>query len=189
MSCSLCNQDLSGALMTLPCCQNIIHALCGINSIGSQLFNGYTALCSCGSLQYTTSYDQDEPVTLPDTPVFTEDVKNCNKFRILASKASNQLKKMIREKKKIFSEQAAPHIQAIKAIKRAEVSAIRSSDAFKAYNKTQKVYKNAFNKILKDHNLNTFAYRRDLRIRLKDTSRMWRYSGFMLLRYPFRVRI
>ena len=175
--------------MVRPCCQTTVHTLCGIKNLGSQLMNGYTAHCSCGSLQYTTSPDYDDPVTLPDTPAFVEAVKNCNKFRILASKASIQFKRLMREKKKLFSEQTAHHFQTIKAIKKAEIADIRSSDIFKAYNKTQSTYKKAYTKIIREFHLNTFAYRRQLRLQLNDKRHLFRLNGSLMLAHAFRRRI
>jgi len=189
MSCQICQEDLSGALMVRPCCQTTVHTLCGIKNLGSQLMNGYTAHCSCGSLQYTTAPDYDDSVSLPDTPAFVEAVKNCNKFRILASKASIQFKRLVREKKKLFSEQIENHFQTIKAIKKAEIADIRSSDIFKAYNKTQSTYKKAYTKIIRDFHLNTFACRRKLRLRLNDMRSIWRRNGSSIIAYAFRRRI
>ena len=174
--------------MTLPCCQATVHTLCGIKIFGAQLINAFTAYCSCGSVQYTSLSDE-EAASLPDTPVFTQAVKSCNRFRILASKASGKMKKLLRERKKVFAEQTTHHIQAIKAIKKIELSSIRSNDIYKAYNKAQTAYKKSYNKIIKDFSLTTFSYRRKLRLRLRDIHRISQVTGPMLLRYPFRVRI
>jgi hypothetical protein len=192
MPCNLCNQDLSGALMTLPCCQNVVHTVCGIRSIGDQLADRYNANCaSCEALQYllASPYDVGVAHALPEAPAFVEAVKSCNKFRITAMKARVQFRKLLREKKVVFSEQVAQHIQAIKAIKKAEMTSIKSSDVFKAYNKGQNAYSRSFARILKDFNINTFSLRRQLRLRLKDECRMWQYSGHRMIARLFRMRL
>lgn len=192
MSCNLCNQDLSGALMSLPCCQTVVHTVCGIRSIGDQLADRYNANCaSCEAIQYlmASPYDVGVAHALPEAPAFTEAVKNCNTFRIAATKARAQFRKLLREKKLVFSDQAAQHIQAIKAIRKAETTSIKSSDVFKAYNKAQNAYSRSFSRILKDFNINTFSLRRQLRLRLKDDCRMWQYSGSRMIGRLFRMRL
>jgi len=134
-------------------------------------------------------YDFGVAQALPEAPAFIEAVKNCNKFRITAMKARVQFRKLLREKKLVFSEQVAQHIQAIKAIKKAEMTSIKSSDVFKAYNKGQNAYSRIYVKILKDFNINTFSLRRQLRLRLKDECRMWQYSGHRMIARLFRMRL
>lgn len=178
--------------MTLPCCQAVIHTACGIKSIGDQMSDRYNANCvCCQALQYLliSPYDTAEPSLLPEAPAFVEAVKSCNKFRIASSKARIQLRKLMREKKAVFSEQVSPHIQALKAIKKAEMTSIKSSDVFKAYNKAQHAYSRSFAKILKDFNINTFNLRRQLRLRLKDECRMWQYYGARMLLGMYRIRL
>jgi predicted transcriptional regulator len=134
-------------------------------------------------------YDTDNAPALPEAPAFIEAVKSCNTFRIVATKARIQIKKLMREKKAIFSDQVAQHIQAIKAIRKAETTSIKSSDVFKAYNKAQNAYSRSFTRTLKDFNINTFPLRRQLRLRLKDDCRMWQYSGARMVSRLFRLRL
>ena len=181
--------------MTLPCCQAVIHTACGIKSIGDQLVDQYNANANCvccQALQYllVSPYDDaNGPSLLPEAPAFVEAVKSCNKFRIASTKARAQFKKLLREKKAAFSEQTAPHIQALKAIKKAEMTSIKSSDVFKAYNKTQNAYSRSFAKIIKDFDINTYTLRRQLRLRLKDECRMWQHSGARMIARLFRIRL
>jgi hypothetical protein len=186
----MCHQDLSGALMTLPCCQAVIHSRCGIKSIGDQLADRYNANCvSCEALQYSLSASDDDGLPLPETPVFKEAVKSCNKFRVVAWKARSQLKRLMRERKKVFSEQVAQHIQAIKAVKKAETAALKSSDIFKAYNKAQSAYARVFSKITKDFHINTYSIKKKFYRLLKDDYLMWHYTGSQQIKRVFRLRL
>ena len=175
--------------MTLPCCQGVVHSRCGIKSIGDQLADRYNANCvSCEGLQYNLS-TTDDGIPLPETPVFKEAVKSCNKFRLVASKARSQLKRLMRERKKVFSEQVAPHIQAIKAIKKVETAALKSSDIFKAYNKAQNAYGRVYSKIIKDFNINNFSLRNKFMNILQGDCLMWHYTGARQIRRIFRLRL
>lgn len=176
--------------MTLPCCQIIVHSVCGIKSIGDQLADNYNANCvSCEALQYNLSSSDSEAPPLPETPVFKEAVKMCNKFRLAAWKARSQLKRLLREKKTVFSEQVAQHIQAIKAVKKAEMAALKSSDIFKVYNKAQTAYSRVFKKITKDFHINTYSTRKKFCKLLKDDCLMWHYNGSQQIKRVFRLRL
>jgi hypothetical protein len=173
MSCDICQQDLSGALMEMPCCQTVFHTQCGIKMISTQLYPAYHAYCFCGSVQYSHSSWVDPP--LPDTPAFSAALKGCNKARIVASKAAIKLRKLMREKKREFLDQANVHIQAIKALKKSESKTLRSSDVFKAYNKARNTYYKHFETIANDFNL-IYAQRRQLRLQFKDRH-LWRLGS------------
>ena len=189
MSCSICANDLSGALMTMPCCQVTLHTTCGIRQFAFQVASTNSAICVCGVLHYSLDPYLNVEETLPATPAFSQAVTACNTLRITAAKASRQLRSLVRRQKTLFFEEVAPHIQAIKAIKKATMASLRSDDIYKTHARAQKRYIKAFTTILKDYALNSYNLRRQLRIRLKDKILRMDLHRPQRVCYGFRVRL
>lgn len=133
MACIICHIDISGgeATMTSPCCGVVAHSTCGIKWILDYSYHSYHIPCinnTCNQIihhHYTSASSESEYVQMEERitqllqdAAFKEDLKLVKKSIALNKRAKNACMKLLGPMSRQFKQAVAPHITALKELKR-----------------------------------------------------------------------
>jgi len=169
MNCDFCTQPVEGqATASVSCCTRVYHTACLVKKtiIETQNSNYYDVTiikCGCQASiyqevnQYYEAPSQVQPQDVSnflETAENREEVKQIRRKNTIMNKSRIAFARFLRERKLPFKDALQPHIDSLKAVKRAEELNIKSSNEWKEYTKHYRNLTSSYKRFRDKHNFN-----------------------------------